>query len=736
MDFTIIEYALKPVRYICRQLKKHYTSAVNEGFEEAFQLALTDWSKHTPSSSDKLRLKKASKKYLQNPTSYESLDADTQAFIDCFKKRLSEQPVAHNSLMMDRADEQVKIQEQNLREHGKTQESIQGLMTRIEEANMTPQYIRVLLEELPLKQGLEPTELALEGMLSNGRIHSEGAKCLVAEFVRILFEHTDKIAEEVKRLREAGDNYLADTLDEIKRVLTGESKQGLTTVYEGFKTREQQNEVRVLKELIEAAQIQFSFGEARSFYECLIELSPTVEHHFKYALLLQSLNDFEKARRLYEEVLQALRELAKQNPEAYKPDVAKILNNFGVLLSDTNDLKQARDYYEEALQIRRELAVQNPEAYLPKVATSLNNLGVLLHNTNDLKKAQDYQEEALQIHRELAKQNPEAYLPDVAGSLNNLGNLLRDTNDLKKAQDYQEEALQILRKLAQQNPGAYLPKVAGSLNNLGNLLCDTNDLKKAQDYYEEALQILRELAQQNPKAYLPDVARTLNNLGVLLCDTNDLKKAQDYQEEALQILRKLAQQNPGAYLPKVAGSLNNLGNLLCDTNDLKKAQDYYEEALQILRELAQQNPKAYLPDVARTLNNLGVLLCDTNDLKKAQDYQEEVLQIHRELAMQNPRAYLPDVAVTQQNLTIPYLRLEKKEDAEKAYLEAHEIYQKLANRHHGTYEITYAKILVMGFDLLGKPKEDLEEAKAILGKNPEHPKARKLLSTIEKLAKG
>ena len=690
MDFTIIEYALKPVRYVWRQVKKLYTSAVNKGFEEAFQLAFTDWSKNTPSSSDKLRLREALEKYLQNSTSYESLDAGTKEFIVYFRERLSEQPAAHNFLMMDRADEQAKIEEQNLREHGKTQESIQDLMSRMEELNMAPQYIRALLKELPLEQGLESTELALERMLSNGRIHSEGAKCLVAEFVRFLFEHTGKITEEVKRLRETGDSYLADTLDEIKRVLTGESEQSLTTVYEGFKTREQQNEVRVLKELIEAAQIQFSFGEARSFYERLIELSPTVEHHFKYALLLQSLNDFEKARRLYEEVLQALRELAKQNPEAYKPDVAKILNNLGVLLSDTNDLKQARDYYEEALQIRRELAVQNPEAYLP----------------------------------------------DVAGSLNNLGNLLRDTNDLKKAQDYYEEALQIRRELAQQNPGAYLPNVATSLNNLGNLLRNTNDLKKAQDYYEEALRILRELALQNPEAYKPDVATSLNNLGVLLCDTNDLKKAQDYQEEALQILRKLAQQNPGAYLPKVAGSLNNLGNLLCDTNDLKKAQDYYEEALQILRELAQQNPKAYLPDVARTLNNLGVLLCDTNDLKKAQDYQEEVLQIHRELAMQNPRAYLPDVAVTQQNLTILYLRLEKKEDAEKAYLEAHEIYQKLANRHHGTYEITYAKILVMGFDLLGKPKEDLEEAKAILGKNPEHPKARKLLSTIEKLAKG
>ena len=598
MDFTIIEYALKPVGYVWRQVKKLYTSAVNDGFEEAFQLALADWSKHTPSSSDKLRLREASKKYLQNPTSYESLDADTQAFIDCFKKRLSEQAAAHNSLMMDRADKQAKIEEQNLREHGKTQESIQGLMSRMEGLNMAPQYIRALLKELPLEQGLEPTELALEGMLSNGRIHSEGAKCLVAEFVRFLFEHTSKITEEIKRLREAGDSYLAGTLDEIKKVLTGESEQSLTTVYEEFKTREQQNEVRVLKELIEAAQIQFSFGEARSFYERLIELSPTVEHHFEYAYLLQILNDFEKARH----------------------------------------------HYEEALQIHRELAQQNPEAYLPKVATSLNNLGVLL----------------------------------------------RDTNDLKKAQDYYEEALQIRRELMEKNPEAYLPKIAASLNNLGVLLSDTNDLKKAQDYYEEALQIHRELAQQNPGAYLPDVAASLNNLGVLLRDTNDLKKAQDYYEKALQIHRELAQQNPEAYLPKVAASLNNLGVLLHNTNDLKKAQDYQEEALQILRKLAQQNPRAYLPDVATSLNNLTTL----------------------------------------------YLGLGKKEDAEKAYLEAHDIYQKLANRHPRAYEIDYARILAMGFNLLGKPKEVLEEAKAILGKYPEHPKARKLLSAIEKLAKG
>ena len=476
--FTLGEYALKAALKVGLQLKKYYTSEADNGIDQAFQFALDDWSQHPPTSSDRLRLNNALERYIQNATSYERLDADTRAFIDCFKKRLSEQPAAHNYLMTLRADEQAKNEKQNLLEHHRTQESMQGLMSRMEELNMAPQYIRALLKELPIEQGLERTELALGAMLANGRIHSEGAKCLVAEFVRFLFEHTDKIAEEARRLREAGDSYLAETLEEIKRVLTGESEQSLTTVYEEFKTREKQKEVRVLQELIEAAQIQFSFGEARGFYERLIELAPTIEHHFKYAYLLQSLNDFEKAINLYEMVLKELRELAKQNPEAYNPDMALTLNTLGCLLRVANDFKQAQSHFEEALEIYRKLTKLNPEAYNPYVAMSLNNLGCLLRVTNDFKQAQAHFEEALEIRRELAKQNPEAYKPHMATTLNNLGNLLRDTNDLKQAQAYFEEALEIYRELAKQNPEVYKPYVALTLNNSGILLYDTNDLSK------------------------------------------------------------------------------------------------------------------------------------------------------------------------------------------------------------------------------------------------------------------
>lgn len=46
--------------------------------------------------------------------------------------------------------------------------------------------------------------------------------------------------------------------------------------------------------------------------------------------------------------------------------------------------------------------------------------------------------------------------------------------------------------------------------------------------------------------------------------------------------------------------------------------------------------------------------------------------------------------MTLNNLVILYLELKKKGDAEKAYQGAHDIYQKLAGRHPGAYEIDYA----------------------------------------------
>ena len=733
--FTLGEYAIKAAIEVGRKIKTLNTTEVDSGIAEAYKRALSDWSQHAPTSRDELRLNAALDGYLKNATSYEVLDKDTKDFIDRFKKRLSEQPAAHNYLMTLRADEQAKSEEQNLQEHRKTQESILGLKGRMEELNMAPQYVRALLKELPLEQGLERTESTLEEMLTNGRIHSEGAKCLIAEFVRFLFERTDKITEEAKRLRKAGDSYLAETLEEIKKVLTGESEQSLTAIYEKFKEQERQNEVKALEELIEAAQIQFSFREARGFYDRLIELSPTIKNHFSYAHLLQSLNDFDKARSLYEKVLQMLQELSTYNPEAYKPNIALTLNNLGNLLSNTNKFNQAKAYLEEALQICRELAEKNPEAYKPNEALVLNSLGVLLCLTNEFNQAEAYYVEALQIRRKLAEKNPEAYKSDVANTLNSLGNLLSDTNEFNQAKTCYEEAVRIHRELAEKSPETYKHDVAMSLNNLGILLSKTNEFNQAKAYYEEALPIYQELAEKNPETHKSNVATTLSNLGNLHCYINEFKQAGACYEEALLIWRELAKKTPEAYKKDVAKNLNNLGILLSKTNEFNQAKACYEEALQIRRELAKKEPGAYKKDVATTLSNLGKSLKSALEFEQAKVCYEEALPIYRELAEVTSQAYIVDVAMALNDLTDLYINLKETEAAEKAYQEALDIYRELAIRHPRADKINYAKILVMGVVSLDKPAENLKEAKAILSKYPEHPETQGLLSFIEGLSK-
>ena len=495
--FTLGEYAIKAAIEVGRKIKTLNTTEVDSGITEAYQRALSDWSQHAPTSSDELRLNAALDGYLKNATSYEVLDKDTKDFIDRFKKRLSEQPAAHNYLMMLRAEEQAKSEELNLQEHRKTQESIMGLKDRMEELNMAPQYVRALLKELPLEQGLERTKSTLEEMLTNGRIHSKGAKRLIAEFVRFLFERTDKITEEAKRLRKAGDSYLAETLEEIKKVLTGESEQSLTAIYEKFKEQERQNEVKALEELIEAAQIRFSFGEARTFYEQLIKLAPTVEHQLNYADLLQRLNDFKKARSLYEELLQEFKQLAKQSPEAYiLYSIVAILNNLGMLLCNTNDLNSAQDCFREALQISQKWITQSPEKFQSAAAATRNNWGNLCLKLGELKQAQEHYEKELQIYQNLAKINPQAYLPDVAIALQNLAALY--SKEGEEAEKVYQEAFDIYQKLTNINPNAY------EINYARLLTMGVALLERPTEYLEEAKAIL------NKQAELPEAQELLS----------------------------------------------------------------------------------------------------------------------------------------------------------------------------------------------------------------------------------
>ena len=87
-----------------------------------------------------------------------------------------------------------------------------------------------------------------------------------------------------------------------------------------------------------------------------------------------------------------------------------------------------------------------------------------------------------------------------------------------------------------------------------------------------------------------------------------------------------------------------------------------------------------------TQNNLGVLYSAKNEYAKAENAYLEALEIYQRLATTNPATYEPDVAGTQNNLGTLYGEIDEYAKAESVFLEALETYKRLATSNSATYE--------------------------------------------------
>ena len=540
MITTLGEYALKAAIKIGLNIHSFHRSEVDEQIRSAFEYAVNDWSKHDVGITTRINLKQALEAYAQNPTSFEAEDQEIRDFIARFEKRLAESKhqAAYNYLSrLENREEHTQI------------------MATIKEKGLDPRDIERYLKQLPINDGQAKAEQAIEDLYHSQEIELPLRETLQI-IVRNLFEHSAELLHEIEELKKSGNTLLADTLESIRQVVIGRSDNSLTRIYEEYEEKRNEEFIKVLRELIEAAKTKFSFDEACNFYEKLIAIERSSENLFGYADLLYSLNDFSKAKEYYEEILVTYRALATKNPQAYNPYLASTLNNLATLLSNNNEIKQAKDCYQEALDIRRVLAKKNPQAYNPYLALTLNNLGALFYKHNEPKQAKDCYQEALDIYRALAKKNPQAYNPDLAMTLNNLGLLLSNNNEIKQAQIYYQETLDIYRAFAKKNPQAYNPDLAMTLNNLAVLYYRINNQEDAEKAYKEALSIREILAKRNPSAYEIDYAQTM--IFGILCLGKDPKDIQQIKatlqkypnnSQAIALLEKIKsweQENPKA----------------------------------------------------------------------------------------------------------------------------------------------------------------------------------------------
>ncbi|MEM9089255.1 MAG: tetratricopeptide repeat protein [Cyanobacteria bacterium P01_F01_bin.53] len=284
----------------------------------------------------------------------------------------------------------------------------QSLMARLAENQEMLEYLQATGKtERALKAGGELAEL--EAQLER-----------LKEDVLRLYETFTKIEIDTERLAKAKAHFDKGEFREADAILDAETMaQDLERLLERdqqldaekaaiTKNREQLSNEYLVKARLRATFYEQPnrFEEACAHFESALSAVRTSAAIFEYAVFLQNHNSFKRARALYDEALQSYRELAKETPKTYIPDVARTLNNLANLQSTQNDYEKAASNYDEALRIYQELAQENPRTYLPYVAGTLNNLAVLQKAQNDYEKATSSYDEALRSYRELAQENP------------------------------------------------------------------------------------------------------------------------------------------------------------------------------------------------------------------------------------------------------------------------------------------------------------------------------------------
>ena len=100
---------------------------------------------------------------------------------------------------------------------------------------------------------------------------------------------------------------------------------------------------------------------------------------------------------MYKSALAIRERLAKANPQAYEPDLARSYNNLAILYRATQRLSESEAMYKSALAIRERLAKANPKVYEVDLANQYICLSIISNHLGKFKEGEYYALEALKV---------------------------------------------------------------------------------------------------------------------------------------------------------------------------------------------------------------------------------------------------------------------------------------------------------------------------------------------------
>lgn len=395
-----------------------------------------------------------------------------------------------------------------------------------------------------------------------------------------------------------------------------------------------------------------------------------------------------------EEAVAICRELAADNPDLYRHNLADLLDDLADAYLNLDRVGDALPYAEEAVAICRELTRGSTVAEdrdLDLFAFCLYGLCTIYYRLGRVADALPYAEEMVAARRELAAGSRYIYGSSFAQSLNSLAEIYWELDRSAESLTLANEAVAIYRELTASNPNLYRGELAFWLNSLALVHTKLGHETDALAHAEEAVMIYRDLTAGNADPYGPSLIDALDSLSAAYAEMGRSAETLQFVEEAVAIRRELATTRPGLYRSDLAEDLFSLGSRYRDLGRFADARVIVEEAVAIYRDLATANPDLYRRDLASSLNNLAGAYLDLDRPVDALPHAEEAVRIERALSLNSPDPW--DLVQVMYNLGLIYSELDRRLEALQLIEEAVAIYQTLSPDNSDSYRSDFARHL-------------------------------------------
>ena len=315
------------------------------------------------------------------------------------------------------------------------------------------------------------------------------------------------------------------------------------------------------------ARIQYF--KAREIYEMLLDtdrsrylpLLAAVNNNL--ALVQRDLEEYDPALKLFEETLEAYRELAQHKPQVFEPYLANTHTSTGILLAEQfRDFKQALQHNWEALQLYESLCQRFPDRYDHYLATAHHNAGVYQSEAGQWEEAEAAFNRALKARYALDRKQPGAFREDVCATALNLLELYRHRLDTTGDWKYRDLGMSLadttsqFLKAVKDTPATQTMKT---------------DLELLRSYFEtvEPRNIQLQASMEKIRRWEEEIDSTL-----------DLNEKRHYQQRVLNELKGLDQ--AGEKLPwlqqSLARALNNMAWLELCIGATQRARKMLQQA--------------------------------------------------------------------------------------------------------------------------------------------------------------